>query len=766
MALHLSDTPIKRKLTLVILLTSSFALLLMGSALITYELVTFRRSLAVNMGVLAQIIGSNSTAALAFDDPKNAQEILGALAAEHQVTAAAIYDQDGAIFASFPEGTSRSEFPARPARDGHAFESAHLNMFQPILQEGKRLGTIYVRADLGEMYSRLIVYGTLLGFVAACSFLGALLLSRTLQRHISAPILALAKVATAVSERQDYSVRAVKHGSDELGQLTAAFNQMLTRIGESNAALAASEERLRLALEGSQTGTWDWNLITGRLSWDDYMYPLYGRSKEEFKGKVESSRSFIHPEDRARVAQEVDRALEERRDIDIGFRILTSDGSIRHMASRGRAFYDESGRAVRMAGVSLDVSKSKQAEEDLNRAKEAAEAANKAKDNFLAILSHELRTPLTPVLAAVASLQDDESVPEHIVREVDMIRRNVEVEARLIDDLLDVTGMARGKIELNRHAVDVRHLLEHAMQNYCAGVARTKNLRVSMEVTASETHVFADSSRMTQVFWNLLQNACKFTPVGGAIDIRVYNEESRLPAEDAQSGGQDLIVCVSDTGIGISAENMPRIFNAFEQGERSRTRIFGGLGLGLAISRAIVELHGGTIGASSDGPGKGSKIFIRLRTVAAPETDGVQKPGKTSPASKESGRRLRVLLVEDHPDTSDQLTRLLKRAGHEVTAAGSIKEALDVVAAKTGASTECPFDFLISDLGLPDGSGHDLMRSLGNCHRIPGIALSGFGMKEDVADSLAAGFARHMTKPVDWHELKGAIQKISEQIPA
>ena len=761
MAFRLRDTPIQRKLTLVILVTSSFALLLMGSALITYELVTFRRSLTVNMGVLAQIIGANSTAALAFDDPKNAQEILEALAAERQITAAAIYDAQGGIFASFPQEQPRAEFPLQPGRDGHAFEASHFSMFQSIVQEGKRLGTIYVRADLGEMYSRLSVYGTLLAFVAACSFLGALVLSRTLQRHISDPILALAEVATAVSERQDYSVRAVKHGSDELGQLTAAFNQMLTRIGESNAALAASEERLRLALEGAQTGTWDWNLVTGQITWDDYMYPLFGRTREEFRGDEASSMQWIHPEDRALVQNVTRGALENRSDFDVSFRILLPDGSVRHMASRGRAFYDENGRAIRMAGVSMDISQSKQAEEELSRAKEAAEAANKAKDNFLAILSHELRTPLTPVLAAVASLEDDESVPQHIVREVEMIRRNVEVEARLIDDLLDLTGAARGKLELNRQVVDVPSLLEHALQNYCAGIARTKNLRVSMEASATDTYVLADSSRITQVFWNLLQNACKFTPAGGAIDIRVFNE-----AHGDGSGERDLVVTVSDTGIGISAENMPRIFNAFEQGERSRTRTFGGLGLGLAISRAIVELHGGKIEAASEGKAKGTRITMRLATVKAPVAAAPQTTRIVSPARPQSSRALHVLLVEDHPDTADQLTRLLKRAGHEVSAAGSLKEARELLASKSAGASGCPFDLLISDLGLPDGSGHELMRDLGSCHGLPGIALSGFGMKEDLAESLAAGFARHMTKPVDWQELKAEIQKVTEHVPA
>ena len=530
MAVFLRDTPIKRKLMLVILLTSSFALLLMGSAVITYEFVTFRRSLAVNMGVLAQIVASNSTAALAFQDPKSAQEILGALSAERQITAAAIYDQNGKIFARFPTTIPPASFPSRPGPKGYAFERSHLLMYQPITQEGTRLGTIYLKADLGEMYQRFRFYGASLLIVTACSFLGAIMLTTTLQRRISLPILELAKVATAVSVRQDYSVRGIKHGNDEIGQLTEAFNQMLITIGVSNTALSASEERLRLALEGSQTGTWDWNLLTGRITWDDHMYPLFGRRRRSSMEPPSHLQDSFIPTTRPNWRAPPATPLNRKRITMSLFELSMRTAPIRHMASRGRAFYAASGTPVRMSGVSMDVTASKRNEEELSRAKEEAEAANKAKDNFLAILSHELRTPLTPVLAAVALLEDDQNIPPHVLREIEMIRRNIEVEARLIDDLLDVTGIVRGKLQLNRQVVNVRSLLEHTMQNYCAGTAAKKNLRVSMEVTATETHVLADGSRMTQVFWNLLQNSCKFTPEAGTIDIRVYNEFSDTPA--------------------------------------------------------------------------------------------------------------------------------------------------------------------------------------------------------------------------------------------
>ena len=771
MAFSLRNIPIKRKLMLVILLTSGFAILLMGTALIFYEVGTFRRALTGNIEVLAQIIGSNSTAALAFDDHENANEILRALAAENQITAAAIYDRNGRLFASFPVEISATEFPPTPGPDGHRFERSHLVMVQPIFQEGARLGTIYLQADLSQMYRRLIVYGILLLVVSVCSFLGAMALSAALQRRISLPILELAKVATAVSDRADYSVRAAKHGTDEIGYLTEAFNQMLARIGESNAALAASEERLRLALEGSRTGTWDWNLLTNCITWDDYMYPLFGRTKDEFDGTIESVLPVVHPDDRSNLKQALRHAAETKQDLNIDFRVVDPDGAVRFMESRGRVFLDSAGTAVRMTGVSMDVTASKQIEEALSRAKEAAERASKEKDEFLAIVSHELRTPLTPALAATAMLESDQTIPPQIRQDLAVIRRNIEIEARLIDDLLDINRIVRGKLELRRQVVDARSLLEHAMQNYCIGAAAKKQIRVSTQITATQTHVFVDGSRITQVFWNLLQNACKFTPSGGSIDVSIYNEHRQLRSLNAASANGEsdkltqLVVEVSDTGMGISPETFPRIFNAFEQGERSRGQGFGGLGLGLAISRAIIEMHGGSITATSEGKGKGATFTVRLDCVklVATTTETHREHSAVSdivPATPS----MRVLVVEDHHDTAEQFARLLKRAGHEVICAATIKEAQTYASVTPDQNRTCAFDILISDLDLPDGSGLELMRNLAQRYPIRGIAISGHGMKEDIDASSQAGFSYHITKPVNWSELKAAIDKLAEKV--
>jgi len=342
------------------------------------------------------------------------------------------------------------------------------------------------------------------------------------------------------------------------------------------------------------------------------------------------------------------------------------------------------------------------------------------------------------------------------------------VEARLIDDLLDINRIVRGKLELRRQVVDARSLLEHAMQNYCLDAAAKKQIRVSMKITAAQTHVFVDSSRMTQVFWNLLQNACKFTPEGGSIDVRVYNDDRQLrsPNLSASNGENDkfseLVVEVRDTGMGISSETLPWIFDAFEQGERSRGQSFGGLGLGLAISRAICELHGGSISAVSEGKGKGATFSVRLHCVkpALPKRAQPRVSKTSEPIATPS---MRILVVEDHHDTAEQFARLLRRAGHKVTCAGSIKEAQTHALLTPDKDRACVFDVLISDLDLPDGSGRELMRSLAQCYPIRGIAISGHGMKEDVDGSMQAGFSYHLTKPVNWPELNSAIEKIAKE---
>lgn len=392
---------------------------------------------------------------------------------------------------------------------------------------------------------------------------------------------------------------------------------------------------------------------------------------------------------------------------------------------------------------------------ELSAAKEAAEAANRAKDHFLAVLSHELRTPLTPVLALLSQRRNDAEISAELREDFEMIHRNVELEARLIDDLLDLTRITRGKLELRREEVDARLLLQHALQ-VCTPLAANRPRVVQMQIEATHTIIHGDPARLIQVWWNLLRNAWKFTPDDGSIAIHARNE-----VNSADPTAPFLIIEISDSGIGIAPEVLPRIFNAFEQGGRNITHQFGGLGLGLAISKAIVELHGGVLSAHSGGLGCGATFHVQLPTAPVSVTQGSPATplghalAAPAPAPRGGLRRpLRILLVEDHHDTATIIQRLLRRRGHEVSHADSLRAARDVMGG------DCVFDLLISDLGLPDGSGLDLMREASADPKVLGIALSGYGMDDDLDRSREAGFQLHLTKPVQLEELEAAIQAL------
>ena len=384
-----------------------------------------------------------------------------------------------------------------------------------------------------------------------------------------------------------------------------------------------------------------------------------------------------------------------------------------------------------------NVTERKRAEESLEAAKIAAEKANRAKDDFLASLSHELRTPLTPAMVAASYLAENKNLPAEFREDVTAIWRNVQLEAQLIDDLLDVTRITRGKIEVHHEVVDVHRLLHSAVEIVQSDISK-KHIELVIDLDATEHHIWADPVRIQQVFWNLINNAVKFTPARGRISIRSRNK------------GEHFVFEISDTGIGIEPEQAARIFEPFQQGERSITRRFGGLGLGLTISKTLLDLHGGTISVESAGKNRGTTFRVLLDVLHRPVKATSEKRSKSVTAPK----RLRLLLVDDHADTRHVLARLLIKSGHEVATADSADKALKIL---DGGR----FDALISDIGLPDCSGYELVREAKRRQPLKGIALSGLGMDEDVLRSMEAGFDSHLIKPINFQELKSILENNS-----
>jgi len=364
-------------------------------------------------------------------------------------------------------------------------------------------------------------------------------------------------------------------------------------------------------------------------------------------------------------------------------------------------------------------------------------AASAAKDDFLAMLSHELRTPLNPVMAIVSSLHGDSRVPADLREDVAVIWRNIRLEARLIDDLLDFNRLIKGKLQLNQEPLDIHPLIASVI-DICRDELDAKLQVLSTHLEAARETVHGDAARLQQALWNVLKNAIKFTPEHGFIEIKTRNF------------GEMLRIEVTDTGRGIEASAIEQIFTAFEQGPSVVATHFGGLGLGLSIARMFVDQHGGRISAISPGVGRGATIRIDLPLIDAATVREKSAPLAGPATVNASGR---ILLVDDHADTLNNLARLLRRRGYEIAVAADGAQANEAVRRET-------FDLFVSDLGLPDVSGHQLLSSLREVQDCPAIALSGYGMESDVASSKAAGFQEHLTKPIDINLLAQTIEQL------
>ena len=449
---------------------------------------------------------------------------------------------------------------------------------------------------------------------------------------------------------------------------------------------------------------------------------------------------IVNEETRATVENPVDKALREGAIVGLAnHTVLISRSGIEHPIDDSAAPIRHANELHGVVLVFRDVTERRASEREIIAARDEAERATKAKDRFLAVLSHELRTPLTPVVMLLDSLGTRSELPTDVRSDLQLIRRNVMMEARLVDDLLDINRISQGKLQLHIELVDLHRTLEYA-KDICYAEAREKSIRIVTDFRAQKYRVCGDLSRLQQVFWNLIQNAVKFTPARGTVTLTTRD-----------GGDGSIEISVQDNGAGISADVLPKVFDAFEQGTTAVTRQFGGLGLGLAICRALVDAHGGDIGATSGGLNQGATFTVRLQI--ATDAECAAAPTSAAPLlPKNEGAR--ILLVEDHEDTRTTLRRLLSRRGHSVLVASTVEEALSIAARE-------PVDLLVSDIGLPDGSGIDLIRFLREVHPgIKAIALSGFGLEDDVGQSVRAGFAEHLTKPVNLQQLEDAIARL------
>ncbi len=495
--------------------------------------------------------------------------------------------------------------------------------------------------------------------------------------------------------------------------------------------LRESEERFRLMADSAPVLVWvtDPNAQSNyyNQTWLDFRGVTF---EQELRGDWSEA---IHPDDRERAVGTCVNGFDLRKPFTMEFRLRRHDGEYRWMLDTGIPRFGKDNEFLGFIGSCVDITDRKEIESELIKARDLAEQANNAKDQFLAVLSHELRTPLTPVLNILQILQEDSSIPDDMRSFIEIAIHNVNLEARIVNDLLRITEISAGKLQLNKVAVEI-HELVHKVIPVASKALQDKHIELLLELKATESHVAADEVRLHQVLANLLENALKFTPEHGKIAISTWNR------------GDSIAVSVSDTGIGIRQELLPVIFNTFEQGESSIHRKFGGLGLGLSISKGLIELHGGQLHAASDGIGKGTTMSFELETIKAPAT-----PGQITAPFASSGEMVSILVIEDNKHTLQALKTLLQRRGYEVDTAETLAEAREKLLA-TG------YDVVISDLGLPDGSGLSVIEYLKD-RKTKAIAVSGFCSEEDMRKTREAGFVEHLAKPFDFKRLLEALDK-------
>jgi PAS domain S-box-containing protein len=546
-----------------------------------------------------------------------------------------------------------------------------------------------------------------------------------------------------------------------------------------NRRLQASEERLRLAIQTTRVVIWDWLPQVNQVTTSENIGEIYGVSAAEY---AEYGFGLLHPEDRDRRRETVQKVVDEGGSYHSEFRIIRPDTqAVVWIEERASAITDDEGRVIRLVGVAADITDRKNRDEEIRRlnaemqarlnelntlftdrkrgetereellaheqaAREEAQVANRLKDEFLATVSHELRAPLHSILGWVSLLKAGKLSHDEAARALDTIGRNARAQTKLIGDLLEVSRIITGKTSLDVRPVELASVIEAAVDTV-RPTAEAKGVRLQTVLYPLPGPVSGDDQRLQQVIWNLLSNAVKFTPKGGRVQVLLRRVNSQVE------------IVVSDTGQGISAEFMPSVFERFKQASAGLTRRYGGLGLGLAIVRHLVELHGGTIQAESPGEGQGATFRVRLPLSITREASPVlEKPAGGSPFECQpilDG--MSVLVLDDDPEARELLSALLKGCAATVHAADSAASAREIL------NTD-HVDVILCDIEMPGEDGFAFIRSVRleeKTNKIPAVALTAYAHSEDRTMALRAGFLWHLPKPVEPAELIAIVANLT-----
>jgi PAS domain S-box-containing protein len=566
--------------------------------------------------------------------------------------------------------------------------------------------------------------------------------------HISATYVTTRDEVSSLESGADFYL-AEPVGSNEL----AAAVRTLVRLRAMEQGYAASQERMRLATEGAGIATWDIDVDSGAAVWSRQFFELLGYKEGKMPRTRDAWLACIRPEDREAVAADLERAAVDGAAFSREHWIVRADnGEPRCLAAYGKLHVGDGTMPPRLIGVAMDITERRRAEieretvlQQARAAQKIAEEATRTKDEFLATLSHELRTPMSAMLGWLQLIRTGKLDPERYARALDTIERNARLQTQLVDDLLDVSRIVTGKLQIESAPVRVQEALQNAIESL-RPAAEARGITLARAIDAGIGPVLGSLDRLQQVFSNLLANAIKFTPQGGRVEVTL------------DGVGAGVRIRFSDTGEGIEPDLLPHVFDRFRQADSSTRRAYSGLGLGLAIVRSLVELHGGTVAAESPGRGRGASFTILL--PLAPEGSLSQMQPQSVAADGGFGlNNLRVLIVDDNKDAAWLTASILKLEGAAVETAESARQALE------SARSLRP-EVLILDIGLPGEDGYELLQRLRmelalDATALPAIALTGYASTEDKLRAFKSGFQAHLAKPFDMPDLYRAIRKVA-----
>jgi signal transduction histidine kinase/CheY-like chemotaxis protein len=643
----LQNLSIKRKLTLITMLTSSLALILSSASFLIYDLVSFRHLLSQDLMTQAEIIGYNSTGAMEFKDEPAATATLSALTAKEDIVSAVLYKPDGKIFAHYMRGNGNlpAKLPADLQAQGYRFEGGYLEVFHDVTLNGERLGTLFLQSDLRQWSERAKRYANILIIFVLVSGLFAYFVSSKLQGLISRPILHLEDTMRMVSANKNYGVRAVKSYGDEIGRLIDGFNTMLSEIQERDTALRSTNGELKT------------------------------RTQE----------------------------LEE------------------------------------------EISHRKQTQEELLNAKHAAEEANRAKSTFLANMSHELRTPLNAIIGYSEMLEEEtrDSGKVENVQDLKKIQAAGKHLLSLINDVLDLSKIEAGKMGLHLETFDVAQVIEEIVTTLQPAAAKNAN-SIHVRLADHVSVIKADITKVRQILFNLLSNACKFTDRG---TITVDVDQIKVDKRDW------IQFRVSDTGIGISAKQKENLFQEFAQADASIARKYGGTGLGLAITHRFVQLMKGRINVESE-PGRGAIFTVQLPAQVVMETTESAPPEGISDVSfSESKIDLNtILVIDDDPSVRDLMTRFLSRLDFNVVSAANGEEGFRL------AKQIRPL-LITLDVVMPECDGWTVLNRLKSDSQLAEIPVIMVTIVDNEAKGIDLGASNYLIKPVERDRLADLVEK-------